>query len=127
MKRYIAPLVAIGLTLAVLAFAVLNIPQSKSGIFDSSAASYFIKPIELNHSFVVEPNLEGYMNDKIDAPDLEEVLYSSLDELRSRYVIDRTEIVETERKGRIFPTLFVYVHPNQDLQQPTDAAQAGKA
>lgn len=126
MKKYLAPLLAIGVSLIVLLVAVFYLPESKSGIFDSSAPTYFVKPVEINRLYVVEPNLEGYMNEHVDPPALEDVLYQSLDELRDRYVIDKTEITQIERNGVVMPNLFVYVHPNDELQQAVDA-NAGRS
>lgn len=111
-QRFLAPLISIGIGLTLLVVAILNLNQPTSSMFDSNSASYFIKPVEINHLYVVEPNMEGYMNENIDPPNLEEVLYSSLDELDQRYAIDKTEIVNIERKGVTIPNLYVYVHPD---------------
>jgi hypothetical protein len=119
-QRFLAPLISIGIGLTLLIVAIFNLSQPTSSMFDSTSASYFIKPVELNHLYVVEPNMEGYMNENIDPPDLEEVLYSSIDELDQRYKIDKTEIVNVERKGVTIPNLYVYVHPD-NLDADVDA------
>lgn len=113
--RFLAPLISIGIGLTLLLVAIFNLNQPTSSMFDSNSASYFIKPVETNHLYVVEPNMEGYMSENVDPPNLEDVVYSSLKELDRRYAIDKTEIINIERKGVTIPNLYVYVHPD-DLQ-----------
>ncbi|WP_088893229.1 hypothetical protein [Leptolyngbya ohadii] len=122
-QRFLAPLISIGIGVTLLLVAILNLNQPTSSMFDTDSASYFIKPVEINHLYVVEPNMEGYMNENIDPPNLEEVVYSSLDELDQRYEIDRTEIVNIERKGVTIPNLYVYVHPSNS---PADVSTIPK-
>jgi hypothetical protein len=112
-QKFLAPILSIGIGLALLLFAVFSLNQPTSVMFDQSSASYFIKPIEMNHLYLVEPDMEGYMNEHVDPPDLKEVLYRSIDELDQRYAIDKTEIVNVERRGVTIPNLYVYVHPDQ--------------
>lgn len=111
-QRFLAPLISIGIGLTLLIVAIFSLNQPTSSMFDSTSASYFIKPVETNHLYLVEPNMEGYMNENVDPPNLEEVVYSSLNELDRRYAIDKTEMVNIERKGVTIPNLYVYVHPD---------------
>ncbi len=112
-QKFLAPILSIGIGLILLLLAVFNLNQPTSAMFDQNSASYFIKPIEMNHLYLVEPDMEGYMNENVDPPDLKEVLYRSLDELDQRYAIDKTELINVERKGVEIPNLYVYVHPDE--------------
>lgn len=124
-QRFLAPIIAIGIGVALLFVAILNLNQPTSTMFDTTSSSYFIKPVEMNHLYVVEPNMEGYMNENIDPPNFEEVLYSSLNELDQRYEIDKTEIVNIERKGVTIPNLYVYVHPGNSSADRANIPNGG--
>lgn len=112
-QKFLAPILSIGIGLMLLLVAIFNMNQPTSAMFDQASSSYFIKPIEMNHLYLVEPDMEGYMNENVDPPNLKEVVYRSLDELDKRYAIDKTELINVERKGVTIPNLYVYVHPDQ--------------
>jgi hypothetical protein len=109
-SRFVAPIVSIIVGLVLLIIAVVNLPNSTSGMFDESVA-YFVKQVEPNKILLVEPNMTDFMSSKKTTPS-SDVLYEALDEIKQTYEVDDTELVQMEFKGVQVPRLYVYVHPN---------------
>lgn len=110
-KRFIAPIAAIAVVVALHTTIALN--AQSSSLFSEREQNYFIKPIPGVDLIVVEPNYGHFFDPHSPktGDSSGEVLYSSLEQLKADYQIKKTEMIRFERKGQLIPNLYVHINP----------------
>lgn len=91
----------------------LNFPSSPS----EANQEYFVKPVPQTNLVVVEPNYGHIFHDGETKAEATQDLYDSLPELKSDYNIQRTKLIEFERKGKIVPNLYVEIDETNGEQK----------
>ncbi|MBE9179005.1 hypothetical protein IQ268_10580 [Oculatella sp. LEGE 06141] len=118
--KVLAPVVAIAVSFTLLVMASLSIPANGAGEIGSN---YFIKPVVEDRVLVVEPNLLGFVRSGLAVDESGQMLFSSLNEIAERYIIQSTQLVKVERNsGRLVPNLFVYVQPSDAVTASIEAS-----
>jgi hypothetical protein len=106
MKKLLAPLLAIALSIALIVTAALNIEASLE------SRDYFIKTVNPDHILVVEPNLSAFVKAGAIAEDAGASLLQALEEISEQYEVTASHIIHVERNiGSVVPNLVVNVRP----------------
>ena len=108
-RKFIAP-IAIA-TAILMQITISNLSANDLTQQSESDRDYFIKPIPQSKVVVVEPNYGRFFNPDptVEKDESGEILYTALDELNENYDINRTQMVNFERKGQIVPNLYVHI------------------
>jgi hypothetical protein len=112
-SRFIAPVVAIALSLAILVTASFNATAAAG----EAGINYFIKPVLKDRILLVEPNLLSFVRADQPTDKASELLLDALSEIQENYVVNATRLVEVVRNnGKAIPNLFVYVQPADTIE-----------
>jgi hypothetical protein len=123
MKKLLAPLAAIALSVVLLVTAALNLESGAS----NESLSYFIKAVHPDRVLVVEPNLSSFVKANAVASDAGEALLESLEEIAQKYEVTASRLIHVQRNiGSVVPNLLVYVKPAQFQSIEADLVAASE-
>lgn len=108
-RKFIAPIAVA--TAILMQITISNLSAHDLTQQSESDRDYFIKPILQSKVVVVEPNYGRFFNPDptVEKDESGEILYTALDELNENYDINRTQMVNFERKGQMVPNLYVHI------------------